>query len=86
MSPSKPESGEHPEHEERLAKTIRAAEAKVAEELEKAVAFERADMAETEHEWSEQLHNDGAELRADVVRDKERVREALDDVAPRAHN
>ncbi len=80
VSPSKPESGEHPEHEERLAKTIRAAEAKMAEELEKAVAFERADMAETEHEWSEQLHNDGAELRADVVRDKERVREALDDV------
>ena len=80
MSPSKPESGEHPEHEERLAKTIRAAEAKVAEGLEKAVAFERADMAETEHEWSEQLHNDGVELRADVVRDKERVREALDDV------
>ena len=45
VSPSKPESGEHPEHEERLAKTISAAEEKVAEEMEKAVAFERADMS-----------------------------------------
>ena len=80
MSPSKPESGERPEREERLAKTIRAAEAKVAEELEKAVAFERADMAETEHEWSEQLHNDGAELRADVARDKRKVARAADDL------
>ena len=80
MSAPKPENTERPEREKRVARVVRAAEEKVTDTARAAVAFERADMAETEHEWSEQLHNDGVELRADVVRDKERVREALDDV------
>ena len=40
-----------------------------ASELEKAVEFERADLAETRQEWHDQLHNDGAQLAADVARD-----------------
>lgn len=41
--------------------------------------FEKADVAETHREWHDQLHNDHAELVADVARDKEEIREALDD-------
>lgn len=62
---------------ERLAKE--AAE-KVEEGLKDAVEFERADLAETRQEWHDQLHNDAAELKADVARDKEKLHEAVDEV------
>ena len=80
MSAPKPENTERPEREKRVARVVRAAEEKVTDTARAAVAFERADLAETEHEWREQLHNDGAELRADVARDKQKVVQAADDL------
>ena len=80
MSAPKPENTERPEREKRVARAVRAAEEKVADTARAAVAFERADLAETEHEWREQLHSDGAELRADVARDKQKVAQAVDDL------
>ncbi|MDE8701949.1 hypothetical protein PZH32_03125 [Adlercreutzia equolifaciens] len=65
------------EKAEHLAKE--AAE-KVEEGLKDAVEFERADIAETRQEWHDQLHNDAAELKADVARDKEKLHEAVDEV------
>lgn len=53
---------------------------KVEEGLKDAVEFERADIAETRQEWHDQLHNDAAELKADVARDKEKLHEAVDEV------
>lgn len=61
-------------------KRARDIKREMASELEKAVEFEKADLAETRQEWHDQLHNDGAQLAADMARDKEKVREALDDV------
>ena len=60
-------------------KRARDIKREMASELEKAVEFEKADLAETRQEWHDQLHNDGAQLAADMARDKEKVREALDD-------
>ncbi len=53
---------------------------KVEEGLKDAVEFERADLAETRQEWHDQLHNDAAELKADVARDNEKLHEAVDEV------
>ena len=80
MSAPKPENTERPEREKRVARVVRAAEEKVTDTARAAVAFERADLAETEHEWRDQLHNDGAQLAADVARDKQKVAQAVDDL------
>ena len=80
MSAPKPENTERPEREKRGVRAVRAAEEKVADTARAAVAFERADLAETEHEWRDQLHNDGAQLAADVARDKQKVAQAVDDL------
>ena len=71
--------GDEKRHVDHLEETARKAEADLRDDLEKAVEFEKADVAETHREWHDQLHNDHAELVADVARDKEEIREALDD-------
>ena len=65
---------------ERLEDAARKAETDLRDDLKKAVEFEKADLSETHREWHDQLHNDRAELAADIARDKEKVRETLDDV------
>lgn len=64
---------------ERLEDAARKAETDLRDDLKKAVEFEKADLSETHREWHDQLHNDRAELAADIARDKEKVRETLDD-------
>ncbi len=59
---------------------LRDIEHRVEGGLKKAVEYERADIAETGREWRDQLHNDGAELAADLERDKEKLRQVADDV------
>ena len=71
--------GDEKRHVDHLEEAARKAEADLRDDLEKAVEFEKADVAETHREWHDQLHNDHAELVADVARDKEEIREALDD-------
>ena len=71
--------GDEKRHVDHLEETARKAEADLRDDLEKAVEFEKADVAETHREWHDQLHNDHAELVADIARDKEEIREALDD-------
>ncbi|WP_304427238.1 hypothetical protein [uncultured Adlercreutzia sp.] len=78
-----PETTGQPEAEGRLEKAehlAKEAAEKVEDGLKRAVEFERADIAETGQEWHDQWHNDTAELKADVARDKEKLREAADDV------
>ncbi|WP_296011548.1 hypothetical protein [uncultured Adlercreutzia sp.] len=78
-----PETPGQPEAEGRLEKAehlAKEAVEKVEDGLKRAVEFERADIAETGQEWHDQWHNDTAELKADVARDKEKLREAADDV------
>ena len=65
---------------ERLEDAAHKAETDLRDDLKKAVEFEKADLSETHREWHDQLHNDRAELAADIARDKEKVRETLDDV------
>lgn len=71
--------GDEKRHVDHLEEAAHKAEADLRDDLEKAVEFEKADVAETHREWHDQLHNDHAELVADVARDKEEIREALDD-------
>ena len=71
--------GDEKRHVDHLEEAARKAEADLRDDLEKAVEFEKADVAETHREWHDQLHNDHAELVAYVARDKEEIREALDD-------
>ena len=71
--------GDEKRHVDHLEEAARKVEADLRDDLEKAVEFEKADVAETHREWHDQLHNDHAELVADVARDKEEIREALDD-------
>lgn len=54
-------------------------EHEVASELEKAGEYVRADIAETRQEWHDQLRNDKEQLAADVARDKEKLREAVEE-------
>lgn len=78
-----PEAAEHAAAESPLEKAehlAKEAAGKVEEGLKDAVKFERADLAETRQEWHDQLHNDAAELKADVARDKEKLHEAVDEV------
>ncbi len=70
--------GDEKRHVDHLEEAARKAEADLRDDLEKAVEVEQADVAETHREWHDQLHNDQAELVADVARDKEDIREALD--------
>lgn len=65
---------------EHLEEAARKAEIDLRDDLKKAVEFEKADIAETHREWRDQLRNDRAELAADIARDKEKIRETLDDV------
>ena len=74
--------GDEKRHVDHLEEAARKAEADLRDDLEKAVEFEKADVAETHREWHDQLHNDHAELVADVARDKEEIREALSSPTP----
>lgn len=76
--PTPSSSGE--ERLEHLGQDAKSMAAKAKEELKRAVDFEKADLQETRQEWHDQLHNDAAEFKADVARDKEKLREAVDEV------
>lgn len=78
---TRPDDATSPERgaAERVEEAARKAEADVKEGLAKAVEFERADIAETRQEWHDQLRNDKEQLAADVARDKEKLREAVEE-------
>ena len=63
--------GDEKRHVDHLEEAAHKAEADLRDDLEKAVEFEKADVAETHREWHDQLHNDHAELVADVARDND---------------
>ena len=48
--------------------------------VQRAVQFERADIEETRQEWHDQWANDKAEVKADIARDKEQLRQTADDL------
>ena len=50
--------GDEKRHVDHLEEAARKAEADLRDDLEKAVEFEKADVAETHREWHDQLHND----------------------------
>lgn len=64
--------GDEKRHVDHLEEAAHKAEADLRDDLEKAVEFEKADVAETHREWHDQLHNDHAELAATLLATKKR--------------
>ncbi len=58
----------------------RKAEEALRQAASKARDFERADAAETEREWRDQLANDARELKADAARDAAEARRVVEDI------